>query len=312
MTLINICIATYNRNDGLTVLLESLRKIEHVPSNDVSLQVLVIDNNPDGRAKPVVEVIQGSDYPMPISYFHETRPGVSHVRNTAVTQSAGMGFIAFLDDDEYVTPQWFKQLWRIYQETKAAVVFGPSIASYPEKTPQWMLQGDYHSCLIEKSGLRSLPSSIANCLIDLEVFRRHKLEFDTAISEIGGEDTLLFTQMLDLGEVLADASKAIVYETVPPSRVIPGWLYKRWRRTGSTDAMVKHKGRSPLAGRILALFEGMLRILVGGLLSSFWYLASGLTMTTRVADRIFTFQRGLGMVDYARGQIIREYSHIKI
>ncbi len=311
MARINICIPTYNRNDGLLALLDSLRALEPVEAGDVDVSILVIDNNPDGRAGAVIETIKSAGYPLDISYVHELRPGVSHVRNTAIDSSQSADFLAFIDDDETVTPVWLAALWQRYLGSKAAIVFGPTQAVYPDDTPDWMIEGDFHSGRIDNDELRTTPGSVANVLMDLEIIRRDGLTFDTTISEIGGEDTLLFTQMLAAGEVLANAKDALVYDHVPPERVKPLWLMQRWRRTGWTDAMVKYRNHARLHGRLRALLDGLIRIAAGSLLSSFRYLASGMKMSASVARGLYTLQRGLGMMDFARDRIIREYGRKK-
>ena len=307
MTRINICIPTYNRNDGLKDLLSSLQKMTPLDDESISVNILVIDNNPDRRARSVVDGFQSEVYPIPVAYHHEPRPGVSHVRNTALALSANADFIAFVDDDQTVAVQWLTEHWRRRCETQAGVVWGACPAVYPERTSQWMLDGDFHSRIILEDNLRDAPVGIGNTFIEHAIIKHLDLSFDPSLSEIGGEDILLFSEMKAAGVIMANARNAIAYEHVPAGRVTLKWIRRRWRRAGWSDTLVKHRASSGLKPRILAFVAGMIRIGAGGLLTGVWFILGGLKMTPRVAKGLYTLQRGLGMVDFARGHQILEY-----
>ncbi|MEL6956013.1 MAG: glycosyltransferase family A protein, partial [Pseudomonadota bacterium] len=95
-----ISIPTFQRNDALAELLSALQSQAHPAPGIVDVRILVIDNNPDGRAKRVVDGFDNIAATYPVGYVHETRPGVAHVRNRALAETAGDDFLAFIDDDE--------------------------------------------------------------------------------------------------------------------------------------------------------------------------------------------------------------------
>ncbi|MEL6568386.1 MAG: glycosyltransferase [Pseudomonadota bacterium] len=303
-----VCIPTFQRNEPLAELLTALQRQSHPAPGKLHVRVLVIDNNPDGRANAVVDGLNPDGLVYPVGYAHETRPGVAHVRNRALAECRDDDFLAFIDDDELPADGWLAALWLQKERSGAAAVFGSVEARFEGAPPAWMVEGDFHSKRVDADGPRAKPGGTDNCLIDLSVVRRHGLSFDTALSLVGGEDTLFFDGLLRRGETLADAAGAVTYERVPPGRDTLVWLNKRWRRTGMTDALMiaGRRGNGALA-RGRAGLDGAIRVVAGaGLVSAAW-LGSGARMSAAVAKRLYTFQRGLGMVDYARGRLVLEY-----
>ncbi|MEL6753322.1 MAG: glycosyltransferase [Pseudomonadota bacterium] len=303
-----ISIPTFQRNDALAQLLSALQSQAHPAPGFADVRILVIDNNPDGRAKHVVDGFDNIAATYRVGYVHETRPGVAHVRNRALAETAGDDFLAFIDDDELPAEGWLAALWARHKDSGAAAVFGSVEALFEGAPPGWMVEGDFHSKRVAKDGPRAKPGGTDNCLIDLERVRHHGLTFDAALSLVGGEDTLFFDSLLQRGERLADAAGAVTYERVPAGRDTLDWLNKRWRRTGMTDALMiaGRRGGGPTS-KLRAGLDGLIRIAAGAGLVSLAWIASGAQMSANVARRLYTFQRGLGMVDYARGRLVLEY-----
>lgn len=306
MTTLTICIPSFKRNLQLKGLLAALQEQDQPDQSRVDVDILVIDNNPDGRAKPVTDTAPTPRYP--IGYRHETRPGVAHVRNSALEACADRDFLVFIDDDELPAPGWLKALWARRAESAADAVFGSVEARYADGTPDWMLRGDFHSKLQLVDGPRESPGATDNCLIDLKTVRRLGLGFDPGLSMIGGEDTLFFAAMLVRGAVFADAAGAIAYETVPEDRATLQWLTTRWRRTGYTDALMISQRRPGWLRRPAAFAEGVVRLGVGGGLSAIAFALSGFRMHERVARFLYTFQRGRGMMAFSLDKPIKEYA----
>ncbi|MEM1106039.1 MAG: glycosyltransferase [Pseudomonadota bacterium] len=302
-----ICVPTFRRNGPLAEVLAALQAQAAPAPGDVSVRLLVIDNNPDGRARAVVEAAGPGAYP--VAYLHETQPGVAHVRNRALQACQGDQFLAFIDDDELPADGWIAALWQRLEESGAAAVFGSVEARFEGTPPAWMASGAFHAKPVLQDGPRLKPGGTDNCLIDLDVVRRHGLTFDGALSLVGGEDTLFFDALLQRGEALADAAGAVTYERVPPGRDTLDWLATRWRRTGMTDALMiaGRRGGGPLA-RLRAGLDGIVRLAAGAGLTAAAWIASGAQMSPAVARRMYTYQRGLGMLDFARGRLVLEYA----
>ena len=306
MASLAICVPTYRRNRELEELLSALQEQE--TPGDATVSILVIDNNPDGEAEPVVRAAQAQAFRYAIDYLHETAPGVTFVRNRALKATAKVDYLAFIDDDELPAPGWIAALWQRNRESGAAVVFGNVIARYEGEPPEWIVEGDFHSKRVSVDGPREKPGATDNCLIDLGVVRNHGLKFDPALSLVGGEDTLFFDALLLAGESFADAAGAVTYERVPEARASLGWLMTRWRRTGLTDAMMIARRRGGRLIQMRAALDGFVRLAAGGGLAGVTWLVGGRTISAGVARWLFTFQRGRGMLDFAFGRQVREYA----
>lgn len=303
-----ICVPTYDRNASLGALLEAFNELELPPRDAVSVSVLVIDNNRDGRAETVVRAAQADAPALPIRYVHEPRPGVSHVRNRALETCAEEDLIAFIDDDELPHPGWIAGLWDRWRLTGAGAVFGPVKAVYPNGTPNWVLSGDFHSIPIDRDGPRRITGATCNCLIHVPTVRELGLRFDPSLSMVGGEDTLFFDMLLQCGGRLENTTRAVTFEIVPLARTELAWLKRRWRRGGLTDALMFARRGGLRHPRLSALGQGVARIVAGGgLLVLTWLLALG-RMTPGVARRIYTVQRGRGMIDFAFDRRLEEYA----
>lgn len=301
-----ICVPTYRRNAELAELLADLQRQTVPPADRVETRILVIDNNSEGEARPVVEANSG---PLRVDYIHETQPGVTHVRNRALTACALDRFITFIDDDELPDDDWLITLWQRREQSRAAVVFGTVVARYEGAVPAWIAEGDFHSKRVLEDGPRSTPGATDNCLIDLDIVRAHGLRFDPALSLIGGEDTLFFDALLMAGERFEDAAGARTFERIPENRATLSWLRQRWRRTGLTDAMMIARRRG--SGTLTvprAFLDGTVRIGAGSLLVGVAWLAGGGQMSAGLARRLYTLDRGRGMLDFVFGREVREYA----
>lgn len=308
MTSLAICIPTYKRNRELAELLDALAAQAFPPREKARVRVLVIDNNPGMDAAPVVTEAAARHPGLAVSHVHEAQPGVTFVRNRALAETRSDDLLVFIDDDELPDAGWLLALWTRWCQSGAAVVFGTVEALYETSPPAWLEAGDFHSKRVLADGPRAKPGATDNCLIDLSVVRRHGLEFDPALSLIGGEDTLFFDALLLKGERFENAASARTFERIPESRATLDWLLTRWRRTGLTDAMMLARRRGGRgATRWLAGLEGCIRIAGGGALAGLSHLLAGGRMHPRTARRLYTYQRGLGMIDYFAGRDVKEY-----
>jgi succinoglycan biosynthesis protein ExoM len=295
---------TYKRNALLETLLDSLSRLD-VPSGSL-VRVVIIDNDLDQRARPVVEAWQ-ERFPIPLIYEAEPAPGVTHVRNRALDLASEDEFLAFIDDDEFAEPQWLAELLRRQEETGAAAVFGPVKPIYPDTAPDWMRRWGVHGTPIPADSFRTKPGATNNCLIAMDVVRATGLRFASEMSLTGGEDTLFFRQLLDRGYTLANAMNAHVSEHVPAERARAGWLLKRWYRTGVTDALIDGRLLPAPLSRLRALLHGSIRLVAGGALAA---LAAIFTLgqgRRLILSRCYTASRGLGMLAYAFGRRYEEY-----
>jgi succinoglycan biosynthesis protein ExoM len=152
--------------------------------------------------------------------------------------SVATPWLAFMDDDEFASPNWLSEL--VSRRNGANAVFGPCEAIYGEETPDWIKEGDYHSNRITE--IEPITTGYtSNVLIDMAFVRRYGLRFALELGRTGGEDTMFFHAMYRKGGVLKYASNAIVHENVPSSRLNLAWIVKRRYRVGQVRALVSRK-----------------------------------------------------------------------
>lgn len=232
-TRVAICALTLHRPGGLEALLESLAKLDD-PGPDVEVQVVIVDNDPEASARPVVERRQAM-MPWPLQYVVEPRRGIPFGRNTAVAAAGDVDFVAFLDDDEVASPAWLVELLRVQRETEADVVTGTVLPAFEGEPPRWAVEGGFFKRLRHPTGHRLTYARTSNVLIARRVFPEgDPAPFNEAMGLNGGDDTHFFMRAWLQGHSIVWADDAVVTEEVPSSRVNVRWLLRREYRRGNT------------------------------------------------------------------------------
>ena len=92
--IITFCISTYNRNDGLVKLLDSIN--DSILSNDfdfTNINVVVVDNF-DGLSR---NFIQSKTYSFSLDWEHEPKKGLCYARNRTVKMAKETEYLFFVD-----------------------------------------------------------------------------------------------------------------------------------------------------------------------------------------------------------------------
>lgn len=266
VAVIDLCVGTYLRPRGLEQLLDAIavQRYEHVAPPD--LVVVVVDNDPDGSARAVVDAVAART-DLQLHYVLEPARGISVVRNTAVAATRPEAtYIAFLDDDEEPEPQWLDALLVTRDEHDADAVAGPVNPRFEQRLPHWMERGGFHDREQHPTGTRVPYVGTGNVLVRAERLRHTTEPFDLRLALSGGEDTLFFMGLTRAGGSIVWAAEAVVFETVGPSRAKVGWILRRAYRGGNTFARCEQfdqAGRAPAKRVVNRAARGMLRILRG-------------------------------------------------
>src|SRR5690606_27470374 len=149
----------------------------------------------------------------------------------------------FIDDDEVPSPSWLAALLAAQAHSGAAAVLGAVQPVFAPDTPTWLIAGRFFETHRYADGAEIDDAHTANVLIDLRRLGALGLRFDHRYALTGGEDTMLFRDLLDAGGRIVYAAGALVYETVPASRARLAWLLRRWYRTGNIEAALYLRGR---------------------------------------------------------------------
>ncbi|MFN4211480.1 MAG: glycosyltransferase family 2 protein [Devosia sp.] len=245
MASVDICICTFRR----PFLAETLHSLAALAIGDVDIRVIIADNDASPSAQDLVETM-ARDFRWPITYLHAPAANICIARN-ACLDAASADYVAFIDDDETVSPQWLGELLDTARLTRADAVLGPVRAVYDTRTPAWMVEGDFHSTLPVRVNGAIRTGYTCNVLI-----RRAApfaaLRFDLALGQSGGEDTDYFHRLTALGGTIAEAPGALVYEPVPAERAAMAWLIRRRLRMGQTHGMLLRGARLPAAAIAMA------------------------------------------------------------
>lgn len=237
--IISICICTYRRA-SLSKTLASIAG-QVLPSG-IALKVIVADNDEEPVRQSAV-VSEAEVLGLDFTYVHAPRRNISIARNACV-KAVTTPWFAFIDDDEEAAPDWIATLLESRKE--ADIVFGISQARYNNPAyPDWLVRGDFHSNRLQ--GNDSVWNGYtANVLINRDFLLKHSLQFDVALGQIGGEDTMLFYRSHLAGARFAYTPRAVVFEDTPPARARLTWLLKRRYRSGQVHFLLlahQRKGR---------------------------------------------------------------------
>lgn len=222
--MISVIIPTFHRPDGALAAVRSILGQEGAPS----LEIILVDNDAKQSCKAIAEQLAQEAGQTPFTYAVEPAAGVANARNKAVSLARGT-FVAFLDDDEVAKPNWLAHLVKAQQETGADVVFGPIEARLPAEhnVPHTYFQNFFSRRLDGPTRLIDIPYGCGNCFLKRETVFTKPEPFNPAANETGGEDDILWREVVASGGKFGWAQDAWVYEDVPPSRATWAYLTKR-------------------------------------------------------------------------------------
>lgn len=208
-----IGVPTCHRPRMLARCLESLLQLEQPAA--LRVEVLVVDNDPRGSARAVVEACAGGRV---LHYVVEPQRGLSSVRNRILNESRRLGatWLAGIDDDEFALRGWLVALWEAQQRHGADVVCGPVL--------RVVWGGTIKPAAIQAAGAAHpeghVPRRVAsgNALLRLDALGVPPLDFDARLDLSGGEDHDFFERLRARGARFAWAAQAAVVEWIPPER----------------------------------------------------------------------------------------------
>ena len=242
------------------------------------IEVLVIDNDPDGSAREAVAgaaggalgAAAGSDAAAgpgaAVRYVVEPAPGVSAVRNRALDETADRALLVFIDDDEEPEAGWLRGLLSTRRDTGAAAVAGLVVPDYEAEPGPWLRAGGFFDRQSWPTGTRRPVAATNNLLLDLGAVRAAGLRFDEAFGATGGEDALFTRSLVAAGGVIVWCDEARVRDRVPAARLERAWVLRRRRSHAATAVRVELALAGPGAHpgiRVRALAGGCARVLAG-------------------------------------------------
>ena len=130
--MISAIISTYNREKYLPKLFKSICE-----QNYLDFEILIIDNNSPGNTKELTEIFIKNNPKLTIKYFLETQQGLSFGRNRGITEATG-DFIIFLDDDAFISNNYFQKIAFYFNQYSDVMAIGSKILlDYESIIPKW-------------------------------------------------------------------------------------------------------------------------------------------------------------------------------
>ena len=244
---LSIILPTYNRVDRLRQAIDALLRQAGDPA---AYEVLVVDNNcTDGTA----DFLAGIDDPR-VRVIHERRQGLSHARNTGLSEAHG-AIVAFTDDDVEVAPDWVSTvIAELRSHPEVDGVGGRVLPAWDGTRPHWLTRAHWAPLALQDHGDcrrvfdRHLPIGLigANVAFRARVFDRVGV-FNPDVQRVrdgigSTEDHELLTRLYDAGGRMLYAPRLLVRARVQPDRYKRGY-HRRWHEGhGRFHALMRSPG----------------------------------------------------------------------
>jgi succinoglycan biosynthesis protein ExoM len=215
----------------LARLLSALEEQETEGLFDYS--IIIVDNDAAESARQTVESWSRQSKNS-IRYCVEPEQSIALARNRAVENARG-DFIAFIDDDEFPTQSWLRNLFKAYYELNADGILGPVLPYYETKPPEWIIRGKFFQRPSHITGtiLDWNNTRTGNVLLRRDVFDSKSNLFRPAFGS-GGEDRDFFRRMISQGMQFVWCNEAPVFEAVSPERYRRSFMLRRALLRGKT------------------------------------------------------------------------------
>lgn len=230
MNTLTVAVCTYNRADRLPALIQALR----AQQTTADYSILFINNNSKDNTPEVLEQASQADG-VPLRFVTESKQGITHARNRAITECLNSDIMMFMDDDELPAPGWVEAAYQRLKQGDVQIAGGRVKVRFDQHSrPKWLadeLLGFLAEVDYGEDGFPivdgSTPVWTADVAYDMSVFRDHPdLRYDERFNRVGdglggGEDRRMFDDSLALGIKMAYEPDMIVEHHVD------GWKLTR-------------------------------------------------------------------------------------
>ncbi|MFO1049535.1 MAG: WecB/TagA/CpsF family glycosyltransferase [Geminicoccaceae bacterium] len=275
--LVSIVVLASGRDELLPRLLERCALQGGLAA--AALEILVVDQSPEGAARGVVER-SAAHSSVAIRYLHEPRAGLARARNRGVAEGRGE-FVAFVADGELPARVWLEALLRTYRVFGADIVMGPIRPLFEEARGPF--QPTYRAfftrtskaptgtSIEERKPWRArsardghLGLAVNNALLRRATCLAEPEPFDPNAG--GGADELFLTRLQRSGKKLVWCREALLHERVAKEQLTPGSLLRERFRDGQNTSSTCLRLAPPDYRDLLGwLAIGVARIAAGSL-----------------------------------------------
>ncbi|MEM8653279.1 MAG: glycosyltransferase family 2 protein [Pseudomonadota bacterium] len=201
-----------------------------LPAN-CDVKCLIVENDTAPASKAAVMACLPLSNDLSLDYVLEPELGIPFGRNRAAKEAIDWGadLLTYVDDDEFVDPQWLVELVRRYRETGATLIGGPVLIP-PSSEKLTRVEQAFHNDLTahyKKRAAGAIPAAkegraspvTNNWLGELSLFTEHGIWFDESLRFTGGSDSRFFHTARARGFKLEWAPKAVVYADMTADRL---------------------------------------------------------------------------------------------
>lgn len=206
---VSVIIPTYRPGNYLYECLESLRS--QTLGSDSFEVIIVLNGCNEPYSEEIKEYVADKMQGFRVCFMQTDSPGVSNARNMAL-DAAGGEYVAFIDDDDWVSPGYLADL--LAETAKGADVVEANVADYDETDAT--IHDDYLTRAFRRNAARervtlvsarSFMSSSCCKIIRREVVGNRR--FDTRFRQ--GEDALFMATVSNRVKTIALATDSTLY-----------------------------------------------------------------------------------------------------
>jgi GT2 family glycosyltransferase len=219
---ISVVVPTFNRQDELRRLLESLWR--QTLSRSQFEVIVASDGSTDGTVE-MVRQLQGRQWNLKLLQL--TNGGPATARNAGAQAAQGC-YVAFTDDDCVATPDWLQEMLEAFQRTGAIGLQGRTTTDRLARTPLT------HQIEVLSHWPAAVPT--CNAAYRKEVFQRVG-GFDVGFRFAHNEDADLAWRVEDFGGITFAPDMHVIH----PPRRDNFWKRARWVRFLESDFYLYYK-----------------------------------------------------------------------
>ena len=296
MMRLDVIIPTYNRQDLLPLMLNSLLAAE-IPSG-LEVVITVVDNNSTDGTRDVIESYVEKSGGR-VRYVFERAQGRSHALNAGVRATSG-ALVGVIDDDEEIDSQWYQVAFDAFTTRDLDFIGGPYVPRWSITPPAW-LPPEYGSVVGWVNGGekevpfdRNYPGILmgGNAVFKREILLKVGL-YTTWLGRtdkglLSGEDEELYGRLLASGAQGMYLPRLRIYHHVPPERLTRKY-FRSWCFWRGVSLGLLERTRKQQVAYLFGVPRWQYRSAARGLVSG----ATGFFLTPKEENKAFASELAL-------------------
>jgi succinoglycan biosynthesis protein ExoM len=258
---IAVYVCTYERNDALRSMLHALGTAADRVAGRADVAVVVVDDNPDGRARAVADELS-SRFTLGVHYRHSGEQNISIARNLGLETAAALAdWVAMTDDDCEPSPEWLTAYLDAQERTGADALTGPLLMRFPDGSPSWLADGPFahgENGLHEDGRAMDVAQTHNSIIRSAWLLAHPDIRFEPTLGRLGGEDMVFYRANVAAGMRIAYARDAVVHEVVGPERANLRYQLRQQYWLGNSEYVTNTE--SGAATRVRMLLRGGRRV----------------------------------------------------